>query len=77
MDVTCISWNTNWGKKVKKQQLHNNLLLIIFWAVIKKKQKKQQQAVVSRVEQSVMTDVQTPLKKGETVLYPIMKASKF
>lgn len=24
-----------------------------------------------------MTDVQTPLKKGETVLYPIMKASKF
>lgn len=35
----------------------------------------EKQAVVSRVEQSVMTDVQT--KKGETVLYPSMKASEF
>lgn len=38
----------------------------------------EKQAVVSRVEQSVMTDVQTTLKKkGETVLYPSMKASEF
>lgn len=52
----------------KKKILHNNLLLLIFWTVYMSL-KFEKQAVVSRVEQSVMTDVQTTFKKRVKLFY--------